>query len=101
MTALLPGGEALVQGSLAMLHELGGLLAEITGMDEVTCQPLAGAHGEMTGIMLIAAYHRARGNQEEVRHRPRLLPRHQPGHRRHGRLRDHHRPDRPLRRHGP
>ena len=48
-------------------------------MDEVTTQPLAGAHGEMTGIMLIAAYHKAQGEQEEVRHRPRLLPRHQPG----------------------
>jgi glycine dehydrogenase subunit 2 len=64
MTALLPGGEKFAQGSLAMLHELAGGLAEITGMDEVTCQPLAGAHGEMTGIMLIAAYHRAKGNKK-------------------------------------
>ena len=64
MTALLPGGETLSQGSLALLHGLSGQLAEITGMDEVTCQPLAGAHGEMTGIMLIAAYHRARGNRK-------------------------------------
>ena len=65
MTALLPGGETSCQGSLAMLHELGELLAEITGMDEVTTQPLAGAHGEMTGIMLIAAYHRAKGNRKK------------------------------------
>jgi glycine dehydrogenase subunit 2 len=65
MTALLPGGESLAQGSLALLHGLAGQLAEITGMDEVTCQPLAGAHGEMTGIMLIAAYHRARGNRKK------------------------------------
>src|SRR6266567_1287233 len=64
MTALLPGGEKSAQGSLAMLHGLAGGLAEITGMDEVTCQPLAGAHGEMTGIMLIAAYHRAKGNKK-------------------------------------
>ncbi len=65
MTPLLPGGEALTQGSLALIHGLGGLLSEITGMDEVTCQPLAGAHGEMTGIMLIAAYHRAKGNRKK------------------------------------
>ncbi len=65
MTALLPAGEELAQGSLAMLHGLAGQLAEITGMDEVTCQPLAGAHGEMTGIMLIAAYHRAKGNRKK------------------------------------
>ena len=65
MTALLPGGEASAQGSLALLHELGQALAEITGMDEVTTQPLAGAHGEMTGIMLIAAYHRAKGNRKK------------------------------------
>jgi glycine dehydrogenase subunit 2 len=65
MTALLPGGEKFAQGSLALLHGLAGHLAEITGMDEVTTQPLAGAHGEMTGIMLIAAYHRARGNRKK------------------------------------
>ena len=65
MTALLPGGEEYCQGPLAMLHDLSGKLAEITGMDEVTCQPLAGAHGEMTGIMLIAAYHRAKGNKKK------------------------------------
>jgi glycine dehydrogenase subunit 2 len=65
MTALLPDGEQCTQGSLALLHETSTLLAEITGMDEVSCQPLAGAHGEMTGIMLIAAYHRAKGNKKK------------------------------------
>ncbi len=65
MAALLPGGEKLVQGPLKLIYDLGSVLAEITGMDEVTCQPLAGAHGEMTGIMLIAAYHRARGNKKK------------------------------------
>ena len=64
MTALLPGGEKLSQGNLALLHSLGAALAEITGMDEVTTQPLAGAHGEMTGCMLIAAYHKAKGNKK-------------------------------------
>jgi glycine cleavage system P protein (glycine dehydrogenase) subunit 2 len=63
MTALLPGGVELCQGNLGMLYDLGQMLADITGMDEVTTQPLAGAHGEMTGIMLIAAYHAAKGNK--------------------------------------
>ena len=65
MTALLPGGDSFVQGSLELIHELGKLLAEITGMAEVCTHPLAGAHGEMTGIMLISAYHRARGNNKK------------------------------------
>ena len=65
MTALLPGGEEHCQGPLALLHDLGCRLSEITGMDEVTCQPLAGAHGEMAGIMLIAAYHRAKGSRKK------------------------------------
>ncbi len=65
MLPLLPGGEPLTQGCLAMLHDLGSSLAEITGMDEVTTQPLAGAHGEMTGMLLIAAYHREKGNKKK------------------------------------
>lgn len=65
MTALLPGGEALCQGSLGLLYDLGQMLADITGMDEVTTQPLAGAHGEMTGMLLIAAYHKAKGNKKK------------------------------------
>jgi len=64
MTALLPGGDEFCQGTLGMLFDLGQLLADITGMDEVTTQPLAGAHGEMTGIMLIAAYHKAKGDKK-------------------------------------
>ncbi len=65
MTALLPGGSTFCQGTLGMLYDLGQMLADITGMDEVTTQPLAGAHGEMTGIMLIAAYHKAKGNRKK------------------------------------
>jgi glycine dehydrogenase subunit 2 len=68
MTALLPGGEAFCQGTLGMLHHLGELLAEITGMDEVTTQPLAGAHGEMTGVLVIAAYHATRGNRDKKKY---------------------------------
>ncbi len=64
MVPLLPGGEKFSQGALAILHRMGKLLEEITGMDAVTCQPLAGAHGEVTGIMLIAAYHKAKGNRK-------------------------------------
>ncbi len=65
MTALLPDGEDFCQGTLGMLYDLGQMLADITGMDEVTTQPLAGAHGEMTGILLISAYHRAKGNKKK------------------------------------
>ncbi|HBG04708.1 MAG TPA: aminomethyl-transferring glycine dehydrogenase subunit GcvPB, partial [Geobacter sp.] len=65
MLALIPGGEQLVQGPLSLIHGLEQQLAEITGMDEVTTQPLAGAHGEMTGIMVIAAYHKARGENRK------------------------------------
>jgi glycine dehydrogenase subunit 2 len=65
MTALLPGGESLAQGALAMLLNLAESLAEITGMDEVTTQPMAGAQGEMAGIMMIAAYHKAKGNKKK------------------------------------
>jgi glycine dehydrogenase subunit 2 len=65
-TPFLPGGEEASQGALAVIHELGKTLAEAVGMDEVTCQPLAGAHGEMTGIMLVAAYHRTKGNRRKT-----------------------------------
>ncbi len=68
MTALLPGGVEFCQGSLGMLYDLGQMLADITGMDEVTTQPLAGAHGEMTGILLIAAYHAAKGNKAKKKY---------------------------------
>jgi glycine dehydrogenase subunit 2 len=68
MTALLPGGVDFCQGTLGLLYDLGQLLADITGMDEVTTQPLAGAHGEMTGIMLISAYHAAKGNKAKKKY---------------------------------
>jgi len=54
--------ERLVQGNLELMKTLEKLLAEITGMDAVTLQPAAGAHGELTGMMLIRAYHTASGN---------------------------------------
>jgi glycine cleavage system P protein (glycine dehydrogenase) subunit 2 len=52
-----------VQGLLALFHGLEGLLAEISGMDRVTLQPAAGAQGELAGIMMIRAYHEARGEK--------------------------------------
>ncbi|MCP4379265.1 MAG: glycine dehydrogenase subunit 2 [bacterium] len=58
----LPGGEVMVQGALAVLKETDRLLSEICGMAEFTMQPLAGAHGELTGAMIIAAYHKHKGN---------------------------------------
>ena len=60
----LPGGEILTQGALEVLYEMDRLLSEITGMACFTMQPLAGAHGELTGVMMMAAYHRARGNHK-------------------------------------
>ncbi|OIJ11312.1 glycine dehydrogenase (aminomethyl-transferring) [Anaerobacillus alkalilacustris] len=54
--------ENTVQGALELLYDLQVSLAEITGMDEVTLQPAAGAHGEWTGLMLIRAYHEKNGD---------------------------------------
>lgn len=50
-----------IQGALELLYTLQKDLAALTGMDQVTLQPAAGAHGEWTGLMLIRAYHEARG----------------------------------------
>lgn len=52
----------LSQGTLELMFELEKYLAEITGMDAVTLQPAAGAHGELTGMLLIYAYHKKRGS---------------------------------------
>jgi glycine dehydrogenase subunit 2 len=53
--------EADVQGILELLYRLRVYLAEIAGLAEVTLQPAAGAHGEMTALMIINAYHESRG----------------------------------------
>ncbi|VBB08347.1 glycine cleavage system p-protein [Lucifera butyrica] len=52
-----------VQGALEILFNMEKYLAEIAGMDAVTMQPAAGAHGELTGLKLIMAYHRHRGEE--------------------------------------
>ena len=54
--------ESTVQGALGVIAETATLLAKICGMDAVTLQPAAGAHGEFTGLLLIRAYHHARGD---------------------------------------
>lgn len=54
--------EDLGQGALQLMWELEQYLAEVSGMDRVTLQPAAGAHGELTGMMLIRAYLTAKGN---------------------------------------
>ena len=54
--------ESLAQGVLEVIDLLQRCLAEITGMDAVTLQPAAGAHGEFTGILLVRAWHESQGN---------------------------------------
>ena len=54
--------DELAQGTLALLWELEQALAEIGGMRAVTLQPAAGAQGELTGILMVRAYHRSRGD---------------------------------------
>ncbi len=51
----------LSQGALRLMHELEHFLVEITGMDAATLQPAAGAQGELTGMLLMYAYHRSKG----------------------------------------
>jgi glycine dehydrogenase subunit 2 len=58
---------AAAQGMLALWHELERALAEISGLDRVTLQPSAGAQGELVGMMMIRAYHRARGESARTR----------------------------------
>ncbi len=53
--------ERTTQGAIRLLYELEQYLAEIAGMRRVTLQPAAGAHGEITGLMIIKAYHEQRG----------------------------------------
>ncbi len=62
----LRGGGMLTQGALEVLYEMDMLLREICGMSAFTMQPMAGAHGELTGIMMMAAYHRDRGNKKSI-----------------------------------
>jgi glycine dehydrogenase subunit 2 len=58
--------DAAAQGTLELLWDLERWLIEISGMKAVSLQPAAGAHGELTGILMIRAYHVARGDAERT-----------------------------------
>ena len=74
-TARLPGfahihplqPEETVQGALLLMYELQELLKEIGGFAGVTLQPAAGAHGELTGVLIIRAYHHSRGDTKRTK----------------------------------
>ena len=89
------------QGTLRLLWELEAALAAISGMRAVTLQPAAGAQGELTGILMIRAYHRERGDIAAGRGAgSRQFARHEPGHSVDGRLPHDHDPVRCRRRRG-
>ena len=54
--------ESTVQGALALMHDLQEILAEITGMAGTALSPMAGAEGELAGMLMTRAYHRSRGD---------------------------------------
>jgi len=54
--------EKVSQGALRIIKTLSDCLTEITGMDAITLQPAAGAHGELTGLLMVRAHHQAQGN---------------------------------------
>src|SRR4051812_3235321 len=53
--------EKISQGALRIIKTLSDCLTEITGMDAITLQPAAGAHGEFTGLLMVRAYHESKG----------------------------------------
>ena len=57
--------ESTVQGALELMYLLQELLKEISGMVDVSLQPAAGAHGELTGLMMIRKYHERRGKRRK------------------------------------
>ena len=73
-TASLPGFTEIhpfqspltVQGALRMMYELKQMMSEITGLPAVTFQPVAGAHGEITGLMLARAYFNNKGENRKI-----------------------------------
>jgi glycine dehydrogenase subunit 2 len=74
LTSRLPGftglhplePESLTQGALQLMYELGEMLKEVTGFDAVSLEPAAGAHGELTGIMMVRKYFEKRGESRDV-----------------------------------
>jgi glycine dehydrogenase subunit 2 len=55
--------DGLVQGALQIIYELQNYLGTITGLPGVSVQPAAGAHGELTGMLIFAAYHKSRNSK--------------------------------------
>lgn len=60
----LKGAGRLCQGALEVIYETEQLLSELCGMSAFTLHPMAGAHGELTGVMIMAAYHKDKGNKK-------------------------------------
>lgn len=60
----LQGAGRFCQGALEVMYDTEQLLCELTGMYAYTMHPMAGAHGELTGVMLMAAYHKDKGNKK-------------------------------------
>jgi glycine dehydrogenase subunit 2 len=56
-----------VQGNLALMYQLQEWLKEISGFQAVTLQPAAGAHGEFTGVLIMRAYHKSRGDHKRTK----------------------------------
>ena len=76
-----------IQGILQIMYETSSLLANIVGVEKITLQPSAGAHGEYTGVMLMRAYHADRNDPCSRRnHRSRFCTWNKPCERGHGRL---------------
>jgi glycine dehydrogenase subunit 2 len=75
VTARLPGFSQIhplqptgtVQGALGLMYELQEWLKEISGFKGISLQPAAGAHGELTGVLIMRAYHRSRGDKKRVK----------------------------------
>lgn len=59
--------EETVQGALELIYNLDKQLSEISGLARVTLQPAAGAHGELTGLMIMKAYHDSRGDAKRTK----------------------------------
>src|SRR6516225_6597427 len=54
--------EKISQGAMRIIKTLSDCLIEITGMEAITLQPAAGAHGELTGLLMVRAHHQSKGN---------------------------------------
>ena len=75
ITARLPGFSHIhplqpietVQGALGLMYETQEWLKEISGFDAVSLQPAAGAHGELTGVLIMKAYHTSRGDTKRIK----------------------------------